>query len=306
MVRCNALDIALYGELDMRFQRNLDELVPDWPKQLVRLNVESRLGEPRRRLRRSYEQARLRNQQQAWLAPEPGADHGNAVEAGLAQAGGDGAAHTAAWLRRWVVGGYDWQTGQKEWMRRRIVGDHSWRRIASSFAFTEALLEPCESLRRRSAYDVGCGPGHVSFALASYFENVLAVDCALRPVVRAGVLRRAGRIRRIRFVRGDAGYFDPRERFDLILCNLMSHNGGGRMHLLHRLATLTDDEGWMIYAEKTQGYAPMEIEAAIADRNCSCCEPACDSSWRVSEATARSASSWPRRRALLSRHWASR
>ena len=37
--------------------------------------------------------------------------------------------------------------------------------------------------------------------------------------------------------------------------------------MLHRLATLTDDAGWIIYAEQTQGYAPMEIEAAIADRN---------------------------------------
>ena len=266
-IRCNALDIALYEDLEVRFQETLDELVPDWHRQLARLKVDSRLGEPRRRLRRSYEQARLRNQQQKRLAPEPGVDHGNAVEAGLPQAGADGGAHTAAWLRRWVVGGYDWQTGQKEWMRRRIVGDHSWGRLESSFAFTEAMLEPCRSLKRRSAYDVGCGPGHVSFALASYFQNVLAVDCALRPVVRAEVLKRAGRIARIRFVRADAGYFDPRERFDLILCNLMSHNGGGRMHLLDRLATLTEDEGWIIYAEETQGYAPMEIEAAIADRN---------------------------------------
>ena len=266
VVHSNALDIALYEELETRFQRNLDELVPDWPTQLVRLKVESRLGEPRRRLRRSYEEARLRSQRES-VALETGADHGNGAEAGLGQAGSDGAAQTAAWLRRWVVGGYDWQTGQKEWMRRRIVGDHSWSRITNSFAFTEALLEPCAGLRRRSAYDVGSGPGHVSFALAGYFENVLAVDCSLRPVVRAGVLRRASGIRRIRFVRADAGSFDPRERFDLVLCNLMSHNGGGRMRLLHRLATLTDEEGWIIYAEETQGYAPMEIEAAIADRN---------------------------------------
>jgi SAM-dependent methyltransferase len=265
VVRCNALDIALYEELETRFQRNLDEVVPDWAKQLVRLELESRLGEPRRRLRRSYERARLQKQQPEWL--EPTAGQGNGVEAGPGHAGSGEAAHTAAWLRRWVVGGYDWQTGQKEWMRRRIVGDHSWGRIASSFAFTEAMLEPCANLRRRSAYDVGSGPGHVSFALAGYFENVLAVDCALRPVVRAGVLRRASGLRRVRFVRADAGRFDPRERFDLILCNLMSHNGGGRMQLLHRLATLTDNEGWIIYAEETQGYAPMEIEAAIADRN---------------------------------------
>ena len=189
------------------------------------------------------------------------------MEAGVGQVGSDGAAHTAAWLRRWVVGGYDWQTGQREWMRRRIVGDHSWGRITSSFAFTEAMLEPCEGLKRRSAYDVGCGPGHVSFALASHFENVLAVDSALRPVVRADMLRRAGGIQRLRFVRADAGSHDPRERFDLILCNLMSHSGGGRMRLLHRLATLTDDEGWIIYSEETQGYPPLEIEAAVADRN---------------------------------------
>ena len=267
VVRVNALDVALYEDLERQFQRELDELVPDWPSQLVRLQVESRLGEPRRRLRGYYERARVRSQQTKWLAPELGAEDGGGVGDGLGEPGSDGAAHTTAWLRRWIVGGYDWQTAQKEWMRRGIVGDYSWSRIASSFAFTEAMLEPCERLKRGSAYDVGCGAGHVSFALASYFENVLAVDCALRPVVRAEALRRASGIRRIRFVRADAGGFSPSERFDLILCNLMSHNGGGRMRLLNRLATLTDDEGWMIYAEERQGYAPMEIEAAIADRN---------------------------------------
>jgi SAM-dependent methyltransferase len=165
------------------------------------------------------------------------------------------------------VGGYDWQTGQKEWLRRGIAGDYSWGRIAESFAFTEALLEPCRSLGRNSAYDVGSGAGHVSFALASHFERVLAVDRQVRSVTRARLLARASRIGRVRFVLADASGFDPGERFDLILCNVMSHTGSGRLRLLQRLATLTEDDGWMIYAEEAQGYAPMEIEAAIADRD---------------------------------------
>jgi SAM-dependent methyltransferase len=266
-VRCNALDIALYEELEARFQQGLDELVPDWRRQLTRLEVQSRLAAPKRRLRRSYEQARRRALRRERLADDAGGDHPTAPQNGHGQAEGDDPAYTAAWLRRWVVGGYDWQTGQKEWVRRRIAGDYSWGRIAESFAFTEEMLEPCPSLRRKSAYDAGSGAGHVSFALASHFESVLAVDRQLRSVSRARLLARASRIDRIRFALADASRFDPGERFDLILCNVMSHTGGGRLGLLRRLATLTDHDGWMIYAEEAQGYPPMEIEAAIADRD---------------------------------------
>lgn len=266
-VRCNSLDLALYEELEVRFQQTLDERLPDWRGQLARLKLESRLAAPQRYLRRSYDQARFRALRRERIADELGVDHPVAVQNGGGRAPGDHSAHTGTWLGRWVVGGSDWQTGRKEWMRRRIVGDYSWSRIADSFAFTEALLEPCPTVGPRSAYDVGSGAGHVSFALASHFERVLAVDCQMRPVLRAGLLARASRIGRIRFVQADARDYDPGERFDLILCNLMSHNGGGRLDLLHRLATLTDDHGWIIYAEVAQGYAPLEIEAAIANRD---------------------------------------
>jgi SAM-dependent methyltransferase len=266
--RHNALDIALYAELEVRFEACLDELVPDWPRQLARLKLESLVAAPQRRVRRTYETARLRSVREDRLADSAGSGGPTLRQAEAYQLSRDDAiTRDTGWLRRWVVGGYDWQVGQKEWMRRRITGDHSWGRIADSFRFTEALLEPCGDLGRRAAYDVGCGAGHVSFALASYFERVLAVDCAVRPVVRAALVRRSSRVGRIRFVRADASRFDPGEQFDLILCNLMSHNGGGRLRLLHRLATLTNDDGWIVYAEEAQGYAPMEIQAAIADRD---------------------------------------
>lgn len=266
-VRCNALDIALYEDLEARFQQTLDELVPDWRRQLARLTVENRLAAPQRYVRRSYDQARFRALRREPIADDLGADHPAAVQNGGGQAGGDESAHTRGWLGRWVVGGSDWQTGRKEWMRRCIVGDYSWSRIAESFASTDELLEPCRNVSPRSAYDVGSGAGHVSFALASHFERVLAVDRQMRPVLRAGLLARSGRIGRVRFVRSDAHRYDPGQRFDLILSNLMSHNGSGRLGLLHRLATLTDDDGWIVYAEVAQGYAPLEIEAAITDRD---------------------------------------
>jgi SAM-dependent methyltransferase len=245
--RHNTLDIALYVELERKFQETLDTVVPDWSRQLVRLKAESLLDEPRRRLRSSYEHSRLRS---AKRTPN-----------------GDAHQHDPAWLRRWVVGGYDWQVGQKEWIRRRLVGEYGWGRISDSFEFVEGLLRPCPDMNRGAAYDVGCGAGYDSFALASYFETVVAVDQALRPVIRAELLKRSSRIRRIRFVRDDASQFDPVERFDLVLCNLMSHFTAARLRLLHRLATRTADNGWIIYAEEAQGYAPMAIEAAIADRD---------------------------------------
>ena len=247
--RHNALDIALYSALEARFQEALERLVPDWPRELARLRLESFLDEPRRRLRRTYEQARLR------------ADRRQTV------ARADESASAPVWLRRWVVGGYDWQVGQKEWLRRRIVGDYGWGRITESFDFMEELLKPCQGGQRRRAYDVGCGAGYMSFALASHFESVLAVDRAVRPILCGGLLTQGMRPRRVRFVPADAERFEPAERFDLILCNLMSHSVGSRLRLLHRLATLTDLDGWMIYSEETQGYAPMEIEGAIADKN---------------------------------------
>ena len=253
--RHNEFDIALYAELEATFQHTLDALVPDWPHPLARLKLESTLDEPRRRLRRSYEQTRLRLGKRP-PSPDP-ADPPS----------GDGGGFDPTWLRRWVVGGYDWQVGQKEWMRRRIVGEYSWGRISESFDFVEGLLRPCGQMNLRAAYDVGCGAGYVSFALASYFETVLAVDQALRPVLRAELLARGSHLERIRFVRADAGRFDPAQRFDLILCNLMSHFGAGRLRLLHRLANLADQDGWIVYAEEAQGYAPMEIEAAISERN---------------------------------------
>ena len=114
-----------------KFQETLDTLVPDWSRRLVRLKVESLLDEPRRRLRGSYEQSRSRS---ARKAPD-----GNASQC------------DPGWLRRWVVGGYDWQVGQKGWIRRRMVGEYSWNRITDSFEFMEELLRPCTDMNRRAA-----------------------------------------------------------------------------------------------------------------------------------------------------------
>lgn len=253
--RHNALDIALYDELETKFEESLEDRVPDWPRELARLRLQSLLDEPRRRVRSSYEQARLRSVRKA-QRPRTGTARN-----------GHGRPNDPGWLGRWIVGGYDWQVGQKEWIRREIVGDYGWSRIFGSFDTMENLLEPCEGLKPRRAYDVGCGTGYESFALASHFESVLAVDCAVRPIVRAGLLKHGSRVRRIRFVRTNASRFEPAERFDLCLCNLMSHNAEGRVRLLHRLATLSEDDGWLVYAEEAQGYAPMEIEAAIANRD---------------------------------------
>jgi 2-polyprenyl-3-methyl-5-hydroxy-6-metoxy-1,4-benzoquinol methylase len=266
--RHNALDLALYGQLETRFQEALGRLVPDPPRELARLRLESLLDEPRRRLRRSYEKARLRADRKGRSGHHGQSDDSSSPVSGpKAPPQPDKSPSAAVWLRRWVVGGYDWQVGQKEWLRRRMVGEYGWGRIAESFEFMEELLKPCGGGRRRQAYDVGCGAGYLSFALASQFENVLAVDRVMRPILRGGLLTLGTRPRRLRFVRADAERFGPPERFDLILCNLMSHTVGSRLRLLHRLATLTDVEGWVIYSEEVQGYAPMEIEAAIAGRN---------------------------------------
>lgn len=244
----NALDIALRAELEARFQQRLVEAVPDWERRLVRLRAAGVAAGPARRLQGHHKQTMEPSARQA---PQVSDDAAGAEES----------------LRRWMVGGYDWQAGRKEGRHRRIADEYNWSRIESSFAFLQRVLLPCDDLGGDAAYDVGSGAGLVSFALLGHFASVVGVDSDPRAIARARLLAAESGITGARFIHRDVTAFEPGATFDLVLCNLMSHNVPGRLALLRRLASATKPGGWLIYAEEAHGYPPLEIERAIAERN---------------------------------------
>jgi SAM-dependent methyltransferase len=266
--RYNVLDIALRGELEERFQRRLVEVLPDWQRQLVSLRAADVAARPARWLQRRSEE---RTSVPTAAAPQrcgggPASD--SAAQTSDARSPSDVAQRGAdESLRRWIVGGYDWQVGRNEGRCRRIAGEYNWSRIETSFPFLEKLLLPCAELGDDAAYDVGCGAGLVSFGLLGHFARVVGIDSDIRAIARARALAGVAAITRARFVHGDVAAFHPHGPFNLVLCNMMSHNVEGRLALLQHLASATQAGGWLIYAEVAEGYAPLEIESALAERN---------------------------------------
>ena len=150
---------------------------------------------------------------------------------------------------------------------RRMVGGYAARRISESYDHVTELLEPFAALGTGAAYDVGCGTGFDTWALREHFDRVLAVDVSRRAIARSRLLARRVGATGIDFRRADAQSWTPEERFDLVYCNLVSHNASRHDAFLDRLVAAMATDGHLYLAEITEGYVPMEVHAAVAARD---------------------------------------
>jgi SAM-dependent methyltransferase len=141
------------------------------------------------------------------------------------------------------------------------------QRIDGSYAAMERVLAPCIGLGSRDAYDVGCGAGFDTFALAARFGQVLGVDSARAAIREARRIARLAAVSNAEFRCADAETTRPPALFDLVWCNMMSHNVRSRTRLVTQLVSSLQSGGWLIYSEECEAYALREIGEAIRDRH---------------------------------------
>jgi SAM-dependent methyltransferase len=148
------------------------------------------------------------------------------------------------------------------------VDAYTAQRLGGGDAQIAGVLARCEGLTHGEALDVGYGAGFETFALASRFERVVAIDN------RADFIRKARRIARdrgvenITFLRHEA--LEPlpdTHRFDFVYCNNMSHHVASRCRLIARLADAVRPGGWLFMSEEAEGLPPMMIEQALDTRD---------------------------------------
>ena len=145
----------------------------------------------------------------------------------------------------------------------QIASEHTARRINASYSHIESVLDRCDGLSRAASYDLGCQAGLVSFALASQFDRVLAIDPDVAAIREAEAIATGTGVTNIRFDRFRAEYYEPSEVFSFVYCNLMSHNVDSRSLLAVRIAMCLEDGGWLHYAEEQEGYGPLELHRGI-------------------------------------------
>lgn len=136
-------------------------------------------------------------------------------------------------------------------------------RIEASYESVSAHLAHCTDLHLGSAYDVGCGSGFDTFALASRFAHVTAIDVSRHAIHEARRIAHRAGIRNVDLRIADAETANPGSSVDLVWCNIMSHNVRSRSRLTSRLAECLHPGGWLMYAEECEGYVLREISGAI-------------------------------------------
>lgn len=151
--------------------------------------------------------------------------------------------------------------------RPRLVRPYTIERIEKSYRESEEILAGCPGVGESSALDLGCGSGFHSFALATRFDCVLAVDTLLRAIWEARWLARRAGVSRIRFERADAETFRPGSRFDFVRCNGVSHAVTSRLALARNARAALTPGGWLFYGELCEGYGPMELHQAVKHRD---------------------------------------
>jgi 2-polyprenyl-3-methyl-5-hydroxy-6-metoxy-1,4-benzoquinol methylase len=140
------------------------------------------------------------------------------------------------------------------------IRDRSYARIAE-------ILAHCSGVGHEAALDVGCGAGFDTFALAAEFDRVIAIEVERRPIRTARRIAREHQLDRIAFRRQDARIPASGGPFDFIYCNAMSHYTPQRGRLVETLVQSLRPDGWLFISEETEGYAPLEIEKAIRERD---------------------------------------
>ncbi len=143
------------------------------------------------------------------------------------------------------------------------------QRIVDSYSVMESLIASCGLNTFRKAIDVGCGAGFDTFAIAQHFDEVVATDISRSAIAEAQAIQRANNVSNVRFLSEAAeDTLDQNHtKADFIYCNLMSHSVRSRLGLIGRMAHALSTQGCLIYAEVAEGYAPFEIQHAIASRN---------------------------------------
>jgi SAM-dependent methyltransferase len=140
------------------------------------------------------------------------------------------------------------------------IQDQSYERIPE-------ILSHCFSVGHEAALDVGCGAGFDTFALAAEFDRVIAIEVGRRPLRTARRIARDHQVERVAFLRQDARLPASGGPFDFIYSNGMSHYTPQRARLVQTLVQSAKPDGWLFIGEETEGYAPLEIERAIRQRD---------------------------------------
>jgi SAM-dependent methyltransferase len=147
------------------------------------------------------------------------------------------------------------------------VNAYTRQRITEGYGYVDRMLSRTQSDRQRSAYDVGCGTGFDSFALAMHFDRVLAIDASRRWTRAARRLARRTGVGHVDFERRRVEVYAPGERFDFVYCNIMSEQVRSRRALIERLVEAAGPGGEIFYAQACEGYPPTEIARAIERRD---------------------------------------
>jgi SAM-dependent methyltransferase len=156
----------------------------------------------------------------------------------------------------------DWLTSNSS-----EVPPYTANRIRQSFPRVADTVGAFGDLAREAAVDVGSGAGYDSFALATQFQRVVAVDSdasALRDARRVSV---GARVTNIEWIAADATEGRGDQSYDFAWCNIMSHGTRSRIALLEAIRRCLRDGGGLFYAEECEGYPALELEGALADRD---------------------------------------
>src|SRR3954469_16948997 len=88
------------------------------------------------------------------------------------------------------------------------------KRIAEGYDRMPSVLAACDGLGADTAFDAGSGPGFDSFALATHFDRVVAVDTSARVIRAAAAIAKDAGVTNIEFRQGDAARDPDPGRYD--------------------------------------------------------------------------------------------
>ena len=129
------------------------------------------------------------------------------------------------------------------------------------------MLARREGSASGAAYDVGCGAGFDSFALASRFDKVVGIDTSARWTRAARRIARGAGVSHVSFERRHAEAHDPGPAFDYVYCNIMSEQVASRRALVERLVGAAGPGGEIFYAQSCEGYPATELKGAVERRD---------------------------------------
>lgn len=149
----------------------------------------------------------------------------------------------------------------------RAAAPYVRQRIGESYDHIGGLLEQEPPRGHARALDMGCGTAFDSFALATHFDHVTAIDASRHRILGSRLLARRAGVRHVDFRALPAESFEPDREFDFVYCNIMSEQAESRRELVARLARSAGRRGTIFYAEAVDGYPPREASSAVERRD---------------------------------------